>query len=114
MLSEKRKAYLRKYRKQNRDKQAIYYKKWYDKHGRQRKQGYAQVSVLYDKHHIDARHARDSVKDAIKSGKLQKPTRCIICNQERYLNAHHSDYKKRLDVAWVCSSCHKKIHLNLI
>ena len=114
MLTRKRKEYLRNYRKQHREQQAVYYQRWYKKHGRKYKTAYAEIIMLYDKKHPDRKHARQAIGDAIRRGKLIKPTSCIICDKERYLNAHHEDYTKKLDVLWVCVPCHKKIHLGTI
>lgn len=55
--------------------------------------------------------ARAKVRYAIKIGKLVKP---IVC--ERYfacagrIEAHHNDYKKALEVRWLCTKHHKELH----
>jgi hypothetical protein len=51
--------------------------------------------------------------------KLKKliPNNCEMCNIEQSkvyaLHGHHSDYKKPLEVIWVCPACHSKIHRDL-
>ncbi len=53
------------------------------------------------------------VERAVNRGELI-PRDCEICNMPRYLckiNAHHVDINKPLDVAWLCPSCHKLVHL---
>lgn len=47
---------------------------------------------------------------ALKKGKIKKPETCLMCGKNDKLHAHHSDYKKPLEVVWVCPSCHRKIH----
>jgi hypothetical protein len=57
--------------------------------------------------------ARQALKDAVKAGKLVKPTTCERCNKftiPRLLHAHHHDYSKPLDVRWYCSVCHGWAH----
>jgi len=59
--------------------------------------------------------ARRLVREALKSGKLVKPTHCenCACGKELPLHAHHSDYDKPLKVTWLCQSCHVKLHIEL-
>jgi hypothetical protein len=46
-----------------------------------------------------------SVHWALRVGKLIKGP-CRECGSEK-AQAHHHDYTKRLDVVWLCPSCHK-------
>jgi hypothetical protein len=39
-----------------------------------------------------------------------KPKKCEQCNEIRYLEKHHLDYKQPLLVCWVCNECHKKLN----
>lgn len=55
-------------------------------------------------------NARQYVHNAIKSGELIKPTRCAWCGQEGKLEAHHADYANKLDVLFLCKSCHSLLH----
>ncbi|AIW03513.1 endonuclease [Bacillus phage Moonbeam] len=55
-------------------------------------------------------NARKKVLRAVKSGKLVKPSCCEDCKQELFLEAHHIDYNKPLDVQWLCKTCHEKTH----
>jgi len=57
--------------------------------------------------------ANMQVSDAIRRGKLVKPTHCQVCNTEDLLDGHHSDYSKPLQVLWVCRKCHVAIHKSL-
>lgn len=47
---------------------------------------------------------------AVKNGELIKPLNCSVCGEEDFLEGHHTDYSKPLDVIWVCKPCHTKIH----
>ena len=53
--------------------------------------------------------ARGRVRDAIRHGKLVKPTKCERCDNEtpaHLLDGHHHDYAKPLEIKWLCRSCH--------
>lgn len=54
--------------------------------------------------------ARREVKMALTVGKLCRPNNCEKCQSGLRLNAHHDDYSKPLDVRWLCTSCHYRVH----
>lgn len=49
------------------------------------------------------------VNRALKSGKLTKLP-CEVCGTEVKVQAHHHDYFKPLDVRWLCFTCHREEH----
>ena len=54
------------------------------------------------------RLARATLQKAIKEGTVvRKP--CTVCGNEKS-EGHHEDYNKPLEVIWLCSECHLKIH----
>jgi RNase P subunit RPR2 len=53
--------------------------------------------------------AREKLRQAVRSGRLKKPTSCSECHKElppRKIHGHHLDYANPLDVVWLCVSCH--------
>lgn len=54
------------------------------------------------------RDAWNKVYTAIRNGSLKKKP-CEICG-ETGAHAHHEDYRKPLDVKWLCALHHKDIH----
>jgi len=56
------------------------------------------------------RKARHAVSNAIRDGKLARGVECYFCGSADRLHAHHEDYDHPLDVVWLCSSCHGKLH----
>lgn len=57
--------------------------------------------------------ARTLLNVAVRSGRLPRPTACEVCGgYGQRIEAHHKDYSKPLEVMWLCSVCHGKIHNN--
>ena len=48
---------------------------------------------------------------AIHNGKLKKLS-CVVCGEIK-VHAHHSNYDEPLNVIWLCSVHHKRLHLGL-
>lgn len=47
-----------------------------------------------------------AANNAVRSGKLQRPTLCEGCGLPKRLQKHHHDYTKPLAVVWLCKTCH--------
>jgi hypothetical protein len=56
--------------------------------------------------------AHSAVARAIRKGNLI-PEVCSKCSNEKTV-AHHEDYDQPLNVVWLCQSCHKKRHIELL
>lgn len=50
--------------------------------------------------------AREILNDAVRTGKIIKPSNCSQCGKLRKVTAHHDDYSKPLQVRWLCYECH--------
>ena len=50
--------------------------------------------------------ARKRAAMAVLRGKIDKKTECERCN-EGPTQMHHDDYRKPLEVEWLCRRCHK-------
>lgn len=61
------------------------------------------------RHYIIAR-VRQQLNKAIKSGAVVRPSQCSQCGIQCRPHAHHPDYRKPLDVMWVCARCHGAQH----
>lgn len=69
--------------------------------------------VIDERDYIDykiKRIARSEVAKALRKGELKKSTCCQICERQEFLEAHHVDYGKPLQVMWLCKSCHTAAH----
>lgn len=63
---------------------------------------------IYRLRHPEKVKARKMVEQAVKDGTLEKSP-CVICDKLPS-EAHHSDYKKPLDITWLCKRCHDRHH----
>ena len=57
------------------------------------------------------RRAHGAVQTALRNGSLEKPDSCESCGAGSKLEAHHHDYSQPLEVTWLCSPCHKAVHV---
>jgi hypothetical protein len=64
----------------------------------------------YEQNNKEKISAQRKVRAAVNSGRLVRSLRCEICNKETKTHGHHEDYKKPLEVIWMCSKCHLYHH----
>lgn len=64
----------------------------------------------YSERNPKVRKAHSAVSNAIRDGKLTRPSYCECCREALFVEAHHCDYNKPLDVLWLCDPCHKEWH----
>jgi hypothetical protein len=55
---------------------------------------------------------RRRTRAAVKRGEIKPPAdgSCEGCASKTRLYIHHNDYSNDLDVTWLCSKCHYKVH----
>lgn len=54
--------------------------------------------------------AHFDLNNAVKYGKILKPSSCQNCGIDCNPHGHHDDYSKALDVRWLCNKCHTDFH----
>lgn len=95
----------------------IYCKACHCRHQREWRESHmvkrAEAQRLYRRRNPLKARARKAVSNAVERGKLVKPDQCEGCGEPteaRFLDGHHTDYSKPLDVAWLCRTCHAETH----
>lgn len=100
----KDRAYRKKWRENNRDRQRKMTDDWEKNHPEKTNQ----YSSAFKKRNPSKNRAHSLVYFGVKTGKLIK-TPCSVCGEER-VQAHHDDYEKPYEVLWVCGAHHREIH----
>lgn len=63
----------------------------------------------YRKRNREVQRAHSIVARAIARGKLNRQP-CSVCGVTNYIEAHHPDYSRALEVVWLCEMHHKEHH----
>jgi len=97
-------------KKEHKDKQRGYYRKWYAQNGRNRADNYQENIDTWCKEHKKEQHVHWKTIYAIRTGRLVRPETCEQCGETHRVVAHHPDYQEPYLVEWLCYSCHKLGH----
>lgn len=106
---EKRYAASRRYKQRNPKKVSRWNREYRERHP---ESGKRNLASYYEKHPL-RKKANRAVRKAIQTGRLKKPghcERCLAPKESGQLDGHHPDYKKFLEVLWLCRQCHVDAH----
>jgi len=59
------------------------------------------------------RHAHVTLNNAVRDGRVTKPSVCERCGAGGHIHGHHDDYSHPLAVRWLCTPCHGERHREL-
>lgn len=75
---------------------------------------YAARSASYEEKWHNAnrekRAAHTILNNAVRDGRVSKPSSCSICGSSGIIHGHHTCYTRPIDVIWCCPQCHSNIH----
>lgn len=75
------------------------------------KESGVKAKIAYSNRNPIKKGASTMVGNAVRDGKLIKPSNCSNCGiDHKKIHGHHDDYAKPLDVRWLCSPCHNLWH----
>lgn len=80
---------------------------------RQHRKVNKETAKRYRERHKEKINAQSKLRDHVKRGNIIKPDKCSICNSTEWIEGHHPDYSKPLEVVWLCKKCHNAIHKRL-
>ena len=73
-------------------------------------EAHAKANKKYRSQNPKKWEAHCAVNNAVRDGKLVKPDTCQECGSSGIIHGHHDDYRKPLDVRWLCPVCHYAWH----
>jgi len=95
-----------KHREKNAEKAKANVRKWQKENPERTKE----LREKTKKKNIKKVRVRGLVDQRISTGKLKPNETCEMCKKKCKTHAHHEDYDKPLDIKWLCTACHGKIH----
>lgn len=57
--------------------------------------------------HPERQRAREALHRAVARGDVVRASACVWCGASKFIEAHHTDYKRPLRVKWLCRGCHQ-------
>lgn len=105
--------YSKKYYRDHREKILKYQKENWKKYSQTEggKEASQRSIRKYQMKYPERMKANRAVNNAIRGGKLTRPTTCESCKKRRFVHGHHEDYINRpLDIDWLCRECHIELH----
>lgn len=104
-----RRRYLRSRRQQIRDYDRQHYIP-YAKHPKSWRENHIRNERKFKKLHPWRSKAYEAVRQAKRTGRLKRPSRCSKCKKFCKPEAHHhKGYRRKdwLNVLWLCTGCHR-------
>lgn len=80
------------------------------KYRRDHSEVYKSKAQQYKDDNPERRRAIYTLDNAVKDGRVIRPSKCSICNKSCTPDGHHEDYSLPLAVIWMCRSCHISYH----
>jgi len=105
--AEEMREYYREYREKNREELN---RKTRERNAKDNYKKSRERWARYSKNNPLKEWSRNELTKAIQRGDIIRPDKCSECGKECVPDGHHEDYRKPLDVIWLCRTCHGKRH----
>ena|SRR6266850_4092808 len=99
-----------KWRAGNREHCLQYRREWMERNREYMREYMREYHRRWVKRNLIKKAAWSAVQHAIESGKLVRPACCSRCGLVCAAEAHHKDHSKKLEIVWLCRSCHGVEH----
>ena len=95
---------MARYREENREKIRQRKREFYQRHRKEELARHREYKSA-NKHKVAA---QSRLKEAVQDGRIKRQP-CEECGALK-THGHHDDYSRPLDVRWLCSICHARVH----
>jgi hypothetical protein len=95
--------------RQNRPARKAHVREYYAQPHVKERENQRRAAWRADPANKDKYEARTILNNALKLGKIHKRP-CEECSSTEWVDGHHEDYSRPLEVTWLCRSCHGKRH----
>jgi len=75
------------------------------------RQRIALQKAAWGRRNQERRAAHVLLGNALRSGRVMKPSKCATCGAKGQVHGHHEDYAAPLNVVWLCRKCHARLHV---
>jgi hypothetical protein len=79
------------------------------RHYRENRERLLAELAAHKRNHREEQRSRDAAWQARRDGRLI-PSSCEVCGATDNIEGHHPDYRRALEVVWLCKSCHRNVH----
>ena len=90
------------------------FKRAVSEHKRRDPQAVLRTRLATNARNPTKQNAHKCVEAALKAGAIENPGVCYGCgctSDEQRIEAHHHDYRRPLDVVWLCTPCHRRMDM---
>lgn len=107
---ERAREWHRAWRERNRTRVRTTVREWRTKYNDRAHALSSASARAYRARHPERVRARYILANALRDGKILRPSTCSRCHVACKPHGHHEDYSRPLDVTWLCAPCHREVH----
>jgi len=97
-----------RYREAHREEYRAYHREYSRKYNENHVDQNREYNRRWRESNPDKYRARVAFAMAINNKSIKRVDVCSVCGSNYFVDAHHEDYSKPLEVQWLCRLCHRK------